>query len=760
MNCHLPSYPEVTMFLDSSLPTQTHSIGPAELRWDAEGGVLSLSVDGHQVWSSLRRQPFLACRSGESTVHESRGFFDVQDRPSRFTVRQTIDRIQSTADEELELSGQLSLKLEFPPPLRVPGREHGVLKYPWRLRIGIIDAQQISFVVDVDGIPGEPRVLLRHACDPTERFYGFGEQLTHLDLKGKKLDILSQEPGIGRGVQPLTWVMNAFAGAGGGDTRSSAPAPHYITSQCRSLALENHELSRFDLQQYDRVEVEVWSSQVRARVFVGRSPAELIQAYTRFSGRMPPLPSWLQKGAVIGMQGGTAAVRAMAARLKAANTPVAAFWLQDWVGARKTSVGSQLWWNWELDPKRYPEWDTLRAELEALGARVLSYINPFLVDVSERAEDCRRNLYQEALEKGFLVSKADGSAYLVQNTSFSAAMVDLSNPAARTWLKEVIKEQVIGAGASGWMADFGEALPFDAKLHDGDAAVFHNAYPEAWAQLNREAIAEAGREGDVVFFVRSGFTRSPGHATLFWAGDQLTGWAAEDGIKCGVTALLSSGFSGFAYNHTDIGGYITTAIPGFPLKIPFLDYRRSRELLWRWIELNAFTAVFRTHEGNQPGRNTQIDEDDATTAHFARFARVYAALAEVREGLGEEAAKRGLPVVRHPWLCFPDDPATPALRWQFCLGPFMVAPVLDRGATQVSLYLPAGEWVHLWSGATVDAAGGGWFSVDAPLGQPAVFYPQGAPLAEGVRSALAASDDLSASPPGIQSVAAPVDAQS
>ena len=93
----------------------------------------------------------------------------------------------------------------------------------------------------------------------------------------------------------------------------------------------------------------------------------------------------------------------MAARLKAANTPVAAFWLQDWVGARKTSVGSQLWWNWELDPKRYPEWDTLRAELEAVGARVLSYINPFLVDVSERAEDCRRNLYQEALEKGFLV---------------------------------------------------------------------------------------------------------------------------------------------------------------------------------------------------------------------------------------------------------------------------------------------------------------------------------------------------------------------
>ncbi len=681
-------------------------------------------------------------------------------RTSTFTAVQTLEQIQATNDA-IVLSGQLLKRATDRPSqgrsVETTGGEHR----SWRLHISIIDSQQIAFIADVDGLSSEPRVLLRCASDPKERFYGFGEQLTHIDLKGRKLDILSQEPGIGRGVQPLTWFMNKVAGAGGGDTRSSAPAPHYITSRCRSLALENHELSRFDLQKPDRVEVELWSSQLRARVFVGRTPAALIEAYTRLSGRMPPLPPWLQSGAIIGMQGGTAAVRAMAARLKSAKTPVAAFWLQDWVGARKTSVGSQLWWNWELDPQRYPEWDRLRAELETAGARVLSYINPFLVDVSERAEDCRRNLYQEALEKGFLVSRADGSAYLVKNTSFSAAMVDLANPEARTWLKEVIKDQVIGAGASGWMADFGEALPFDAKLHDNaDAAVFHNAYPEAWAQLNREAIAEAGLEGEVVFFVRSGFTRSPGHATLFWAGDQLTGWAAEDGIRCGVTALLSSGFSGFSFNHTDIGGYITTAIPGFRLKIPFLDYRRSRELLWRWIELNAFTAVFRTHEGNQPERNTQIDVDDETMAHFARFARVYAALAVVREPLGRAAAEQGLPVVRHPWIDFPNDPITPSLRWQFCLGPLMVAPVLDPGATAVSLYLPAGRWTHLWSGETLDAPSGGWFLVDAPLGQPAVFHPEASPEAAAVRTRLAASHDLSSVPPRMRAIPPPSDERS
>jgi alpha-glucosidase (family GH31 glycosyl hydrolase) len=58
------------------------------------------------------------------------------------------------------------------------------------------------------------------------------------------------------------------------------------------------------------------------------------------------------------------------------------------------------------------------------------------------------------------------------------------------------------------MADFGEALPYDARLAEGEAKPFHNAYPEEWARLNRELIEEVGRGEDVVFFMRSGFTRS------------------------------------------------------------------------------------------------------------------------------------------------------------------------------------------------------------------------------------------------------------
>lgn len=76
-------------------------------------------------------------------------------------------------------------------------------------------------------------------------------------------------------------------------------------------------------------------------------------------------------------------------------------------------------------------------------------------------------MFEEAREKGFLILHPSGQPYLIPNTSFSAGMVDLTNPGAREWLKDILREMV-ATGVSGWMADFGEALPFDAVLHSGE----------------------------------------------------------------------------------------------------------------------------------------------------------------------------------------------------------------------------------------------------------------------------------------------------
>lgn len=149
-----------------------------------------------------------------------------------------------------------------------------------------------------------------------------------------------------------------------------------------------------------------------------------------------------------------------------------------------------------------------------------------------------------------------------------------------------------------------------------------------------------------MFFMRAGFRDSPKWASLFWEGDQMVSWQANDGIKSAVVGLLSSGISGYAFNHSDIGGYCA-------VNLPFIKYKRSEELLLRWMELNAFTTVFRTHEvttthntityihyvhkfssinvvflfyqGNKPSCNAQFYANDTTLSHFSRLAKIYKA---------------------------------------------------------------------------------------------------------------------------------------
>lgn len=294
-----------------------------------------------------------------------------------------------------------------------------------------------------------------------------------------------------------------------------------------------------------------------------------------------------------------------------------------------------------------------------------------------------------------------------------------------------MKEELVGAGASGWMADFGEALPYDAVLHSGaDPATYHNRYAKEWARLNREVVREAGGEEEMVFFMRSGYSRSPGWSTLFWLGDQLVSWGRHDGIKTAVTGMLSSGLCGYSLTHSDTGGY--TAIDH-----PLLEYRRSKQLLLRWIELCAFTAVFRTHEGNRPEMNHQIYSDHETLRHFARFAKIYRAWRPYRERLVRQAAETGLPVVRHPFIHYPEDPEIYGLRWQFMVGPeLLVAPVLDADTDEVEAYLPPGEWVQLWSGELHGSTGGTREVVAAPIGRPAVFYKRASEAGESLREEL------------------------
>ena len=162
-----------------------------------------------------------------------------------------------------------------------------------------------------------------------------------------------------------------------------------------------------------------------------------------------------------------------------------------------------------------------------------------------------------------------------------------------------MRESLDRDGVLGWMADFGEWCPFDTPFYRYnektqareriDAIAGHNAYPQAWANLqNRIKTAYSAQNSDTLgIFMRSATSPIP---HIYWAGDQNTNWGKNDGLPSLVPALLSTGMSGIGINHGDIGGFTSFKKAGFKMT-------RSRELLYRWIELCAFTPVFSDTRG-------------------------------------------------------------------------------------------------------------------------------------------------------------------
>ncbi|MDJ0735963.1 MAG: alpha-glucosidase [Nostocaceae cyanobacterium] len=679
------------------------------------------------VWSTPAGENFVGGANIHLQIFEERGSVEIEESKKSLFPNQTVDSIEKV-ENILTISGRLQ-----------GCRQRGEVRYTLILQTS--QSQELDFDLKIIDHGQVNQAHLRFATSPDEHFYGFGEQFSRIDCKGYEVPIVVEEGGIGRG-DPGPKTLNLL-GVAGEMFSSYAPAAHFITNKGRSLFLINTEPSVFDLRSQDTASIRVFCNQMQGKILAADTPLELIELYTNYSGRMPSLPAWVNSGAIVGMQVGkekTQKVREVWRKLRALNTPIAGFWLQDWVGQRQTNIGKQLWWNWQLDETTYPGWDKLVADLAQAGIAVGIYINSFLVEPPPEKLKGKRNLYQEAKEKGFLVKDEKGEIYSISIT-FDAALVDLSNPDAREWLKSIIKEEMLRIGAKFWMADFAEAAPFDAVFASGECGLsYHNQYAVDWAILNREAIQEAGREGEAWFFNRAGFLKTPNYSTAMWLGDQNVTWNENDGMPSTLKGLMSAGISGFSINHSDIGGYTSiayeedmqwfTKIAYRVLEFLRLGFKRSPELFYRWMEINAFTAIFRTHEGNQPTANIQFDTNDETLETFSYWAKVYAAFADYRQKLMVEAATKGYPLVRHLVLHYPEDSQVYKIENQFMLGSeFLIAPVLKQGANSVDVYLPAGEWIHLWSGNKYSQ---GKYKIDAPLKKPAVFYRQGSLDAENV----------------------------
>ncbi len=346
-----------------------------------------------------------------------------------------------------------------------------------------------------------------------EKIYGCGEQYSTLDLKGEAVPIWVSEHQRRMHIADKLLRMKLM---GNNYTKIIERYKRHQTYASFPLFTSSENYGMYcECDAYGKIYFKKTSVTLHFRdipkslkIICANSAKELVQKVSDLVGRSPKVPDWVNDGAILAVQGGIEVVKKKYEEAKANGVKIAGIWSQDWCGNVVTSFGYQVYWNWSLDNELYSGLVDFIKELNKDGVRFLGYINTFL------KEDAP--LYNEAKEKDYLVKKQDGKVYHIKSTTFDAGIVDLTNPNAFEWYKNIIKNNMLSIGLSGFMADFGEYLPTDSVIYGGNADEMHNEWPTLWAKCCREAIDECGKGDEVFIFSRAAFVDTVKYTNSIW----------------------------------------------------------------------------------------------------------------------------------------------------------------------------------------------------------------------------------------------------
>jgi alpha-glucosidase (family GH31 glycosyl hydrolase) len=522
-------------------------------------------------------------------------------------------------------------------------------------------------LAEVDGIG------IAFRARPGERYLGFGERSNAVDQRGREVESYVAE---GPFEEDERAAVPAFVPAWGFHPRDDAtyfPMPWLLSTVGYGVLLDSPQTSRFGLGTRGRGTwgVEVESRRLALRVFAGPRPADVLRRLSARIGRQPRAAAhvfgpWYQP------RGDDAAILA---RLQAGDVPL--------------SVAQTYTHYLPCEDQRGRE-AAERARVERLhraGLAVTTYFNPMICTDHSR--------FARAAAQGALQRTAAGEPYVFRYStleSFQVAQVDFSAPAGRALYRELLGE-ALADGHDGWMEDFGEYTPLDARTAGGGSGSgAHNRYP---TDYHCGAFAAAPR---ATRYVRSGWTGTASCAPVVWGGDPSVDWGF-DGLRSVVTNGLTMGLSGVSTWGSDIGGFFA-----------LFENRLTPELLVRWIQLGAVSGVMRTQANGIriPDSPRPQIWDPEIVGHWRRWAKLRTQLYPYLAAADREYRRTGMPIMRHLALAHPRDRRALAREDEFLFGPdVLAAPVLEPGARRRSLYLPRGRWVDLWRSARYRERDGG-----------------------------------------------------
>ncbi len=549
----------------------------------------------------------------------------------------------------------------------------------------------------------------RFTAAPDEHFYGLGQnQEGILDLRGRTID------------------CKHWYDAPAGET---VCVPVLISSKGYAIVWDNPSETIVSAGINGSTHI---TSKVGERVsffVITGTPKDIYAGYARLTGKTPIPPK-----AAFGLIQSKARFESQAEVLDVART----------YRQKKYPLDVMVvdWFYWtkmgqlDIDPAQFPDPDAMNKELHDKGMRSIISIWPRFVKEGR--------YFPELDQKGYFLKDKNGKTQdgFPFRSDRVGALIDSTNPEARKWFWEHIRDNILSHGFDyPWLDETEPDLVPDGFFYSiGSGDRYHNLYP----LVHVEGVADGMREWKpnerVLILSRAAYLGSQRTGALFWSSDIPGTWEA---LSRQIPTGLNMTASGIAYWGNDIGGW--QGVPDeVPLKKPLIDAKGAEavvgrntgypELLVRWFEYGTFLPTLRIH-----GKRKRTDiwsYGPQAEKIMANYDRLRYRLVPYLYSAARQTYESGVPFMRPLWMDFAADPNVANLGTEYMFGPsFLVVPVTEPGQVSKRVYLPAGtEWYDFWTGKKLK--GGQWTVAAAPIDRIPLFVKAGSiiPLGSDVQS--------------------------
>lgn len=502
-----------------------------------------------------------------------------------------------------------------------------------------------------------------------EKIFGGGERALPLNRRGYKFPLYN----------------NPWYGYGEGADALNYSVPFITSSRRYGLLFDNPARGYMDIAHSNSRAMDIASCSGALDLYLipGNDFPEVLHTYHTLTGTQPLLPRWAL-GSFMSRFGYTSEVqtKTIFQQMKAAEVPFDAiiidlFWFGDSI---KKTLGNLDW----VNKKKWPDPARMISDFKADSVETILVTEPFILEDTRSYEGF----------KPYLAVDSNRQPFRLTDFYFGyGGLIDMFRQDSKDHFWKYYNQQMQN-GVEGWWGDLGEPEKHPTALYHnlkdyGHSRLFesnevHNVYGHNWTRMLYEKYQQYYPGKRLFSLNRSGFAGTQRYGIVPWSGDVSRSWS---GLRAQLPIMLGMSMSGVPFIHADAGG--------------FAGGEGDWELYVRWLQFAIFTPIFRPHGGalyevdpNSFSFPSEIALAESPYKERAiQAARLRYRMLPYNYSICYQQAANGDPLVSPLYYYSSDDTASFSAVNQFMWGKqILVAPVLQKNAESLNVYLPAGSW--------------------------------------------------------------------